>query len=78
MPACIIQHCPNEGRKRSPYCSACASSFRYAQNKGPGWVVLRQGTLEKWQDRIQYLGTERNKKEFGHVARKVASRRATA
>jgi hypothetical protein len=72
--ACLIEHCPNERRLRSPVCAACAQNFRYWDEKGPGAVMNRQSQLEKWQDRMQYLGNEERK--FKRVAREITNRRA--
>jgi hypothetical protein len=71
--ACLIQHCPNMARVRSPVCAACASSFRYWDKKGSGAILERQDRLEKWQDRMQYLGNR--DKEYRNVARKIQNRR---
>lgn len=41
---------------------------------GAAVILQRQSTLEKWQDRIQYLGT--NERSFRHVAKQIDKRRA--
>lgn len=75
---CIIEHCPNMGRVRSRYCHACSNSFYYWEKKtekfGVAVILERQTKLEKWQDRMTYLGSR--DKEIANVARKIAKRRA--
>lgn len=71
--ACIIEHCPNMGRVRSPVCAACAASFHYWDKRGATAIFERQNRLEKWQDRMQYLGNR--DKEYRNVARKIERRR---
>lgn len=75
---CRIEKCPNGRRKLSEVCSACASGFRYAEKKGPGWALERQDKLEKWQNRMIYIGTAdgRNKKEWRHAKRRIQARKA--
>lgn len=75
---CHTKWCPNERRKRSPFCNACAAGHHRAEKKGPIWAHMRQDTLSKWQSRIIYVGTEKptTKKVFNHVARIIRARKA--
>lgn len=75
---CLIEKCPNERRAQSPVCSACAAGFRYAEKKGPTWALDRQDRLEKWQNRMIYIGTAagRNRKEFRNASRRIQARKA--
>lgn len=72
--SCLIEHCPNLRRKRSPLCRCCAASFNYWGKKGPKAVLDRQNQLEKWQDRIQYMSSE--ERRFKNVAKHIQKRRA--
>lgn len=71
---CLIQHCPNMARVRSPVCRSCAASFHYWDTRGLGAILERQNRLEKWQDRMQYLGSR--DKEYSRVTRFIKARRA--
>jgi hypothetical protein len=74
---CLIEHCPNERRVLSPLCHACAQSFSYWDKRGPAAILHRQNQLEKWQDRMIYLGTEHtDNRRLRNVARKISRRRA--
>lgn len=74
---CAIEHCPKRRRKLSPVCASCASSFRYWMKKDVGAILGRQKQLEKWQDRMQYLGTEvEPNRRFRNAARIIEKRRA--
>ena len=74
--ACIIDKCPNNGRIRSRYCAACAHSFYYWEVKtkkmGLAAIIERQDKLEKWQNRMMYLGNR--DKEMKDVARTIKRR----
>lgn len=72
--SCLIEHCPNPRRKRSPLCRTCAGSFSYWTKKGPAAILSRQTQLEKWQDRMEYLGTKERK--IRNVAKHIEKRRA--
>lgn len=75
--ACLIEHCPNPRRVRSPICSACAQAFRYWDKRGPSAILARQDQLEKWQDRMEYLGTDHNPtRRLRNVSRQIEKRRA--
>ena len=72
--SCLIEHCPNLRRPISPLCQACAQSFRYWEKKGPPAILNRQNQLEKWQDRMQYLGKE--ERRIRRAAKHIENRRA--
>lgn len=55
---CVIENCDHMARARSPVCYQCAANFRYWQKRPVSAVISRQHQLEKWQDRMQYLGSE--------------------
>ena len=75
---CQIEHCSNQRRIRSPVCAACSHNFSYWEKKGADAILTRQRTLEKWQDRMQYLGEHRtDKPKVKHVARTIEKRRST-
>ena len=75
--ACLIEHCPNQRRVRSPVCSACAVNFHYWDKKGPDAIMNRQRILEKWQDRMQYMGEKiTHKPKVKHVTRIIEKRRS--
>lgn len=75
---CLIFKCTNERRKLSPVCAACAAGFRYAEKKGPSWALDRQDKLEKWQNRMIYIGATdgRNRKEWRHAKRRIQACKA--
>lgn len=67
---CRILRCPNDRRSKSDICTSCHAGLYRAEKKGPNWVVDRQSTLEKWQNRMVYLATEKNK-EFKNAVRRI-------
>jgi hypothetical protein len=76
---CLIEHCANRRRPRSPVCAACAQNFSYWDKRGPDAIVTRQRTLEKWQDRMQYMGENyTDKAKVKHVARSIEKRRSAS
>lgn len=73
---CLIEHCPNLRRVRSPICATCSGNFRYWEKRGAKAILDRQGQLEKWQDRMQYMGQRDDQpKEFRNAARTIEKRR---
>jgi hypothetical protein len=73
---CLIEHCPNNRRVRSPVCAACAHNFHYWDARGASAIMHRQQQLEKWQDRMEYLGEQTSNRRIGSAARYVEKRRA--
>ncbi|MBA0084835.1 MAG: hypothetical protein HRJ53_07560 [Acidobacteria bacterium Pan2503] len=73
---CLIEHCPNNRRLRSPVCQACAQNFRYWDTRGASAIMQRQSQLEKWQDRMEYLGEHTSNRRIGLATRHVEKRRA--
>ena len=57
---CIIDECPNRGRKLKPYCATCSGGMRYAMSKDDpiAYVAERQKKLTKFQSRMVYLGAK--------------------
>ena len=77
--SCLIAHCPNQRRIRSPVCAACSHNFYYWEKKGADAILSRQTQLEKWQDRMQYLGEHYSQKpKVKHVARSIEKRRSAS
>jgi hypothetical protein len=72
--SCATQWCPNERRKTREICSSCAAALARAENKGEIWVRMRHDTVSKFQARMVYLGTERNK-EFSRAATQIKRRK---
>jgi hypothetical protein len=69
---CRILRCPNDRRKLSEVCASCSAAGTRARKKGPQWVVQRQNTLEKWQNRMVYEATEKTPtKEFKNAVRRL-------
>lgn len=68
---CIITACPNMGRKRSEFCATCGSAFHYWEKKldkhGIQAIHDRQRALDKWTERMTYLGNR--DKEYSNVTR---------
>lgn len=75
---CSIEHCNNllKPSSRVTTCQACRSSFRYwqAPHRGVAAILVRQEQLEKWQDRIEYLGEK--EKRFARAKRVVSAARS--
>lgn len=75
---CAIKNCPRRRRLRSPLCKSCSASINgYWGHKTPADILARQTQLEKWQDRMQYLGTKVESKirRFRNVAKFIQKRR---
>lgn len=74
---CIIHGCTNMGRLRSEVCRTCSANRGYwerrIEEEGIQVVFDRQRALEKWQDRMVYLGNR--DKEYINVARFFKRRR---
>ena len=73
---CLIEHCPNARRLRSPVCQACAANFHYWDERGADAIMQRQSQLEKWQDRMQYLGEQKPNRRIRNAARQIKARRS--
>jgi hypothetical protein len=72
---CAVKWCPNSRRKMSPYCAACAASFKRANKLGEVWVRMRHDTVSKFQARMVYLVDEKDNKELKNAARQIRTRR---
>lgn len=68
---CKTLNCKNMARARSDHCRGCAGVWSYWERKidklGPQVVFDRQRALDKWADRMTYLGTR--DKEYANVTR---------
>ena len=78
LASCLIEHCPNSARLRSPVCASCSAAFHRAEVKGAAWIIQRQNTLEKWQDRMEYVGSKERSptRSMKNAARFISRRRA--